>query len=384
METKFNLQLFAEDVAGSDTGEALESAASNTDIADNATEPAPANAGEPAETAKPPVAITKDDMGRRRVVFPQEMEAAAPPAAAQIEPAEATAETDSAVKPYTAGELFQEIALGHKVDESRIPQELANDYSAIRQQQLNAVNQQAQVTQQVQEVPTMHQPEQQGPSKEELQQQARQAQLEALREIQKMAENKAKADLGITDEDIEDAAYSDDDDVQLKMQAYKQAVQMNMNIINQQIMANRAKQQAIEAQRQQETQEAMAVIGPKWEEYKKDPHYNEIDDMMEHYYEKMPYSEGIKVKASIDRLLSGRPVKADYDILNNYYLKTKEAYYAKQTGVGTVPQPVHKSAPPYVEATGQTSAAPHKTVDWSKMRNMTPAQRSQFFRANFH
>ena len=155
METKFNLQLFAEDVAGSDTGEALESAASNTDIADNATEPAPANAGEPAETAKPPVAITKDDMGRRRVVFPQEMEAAAPPAAAQIEPAEATAETDSAVKPYTAGELFQEIALGHKVDESRIPQELANDYSAIRQQQLNAVNQQAQVTQQVQEVPTM-------------------------------------------------------------------------------------------------------------------------------------------------------------------------------------------------------------------------------------
>lgn len=378
METKFDLQLFAEEAAGNETGEALESAASNTNITDTATESTKTNAGEPAETAKPPVAITKDDMGRRRVVFPQEMEAAAPPAAAQIEPVEATEETNSAAKPYTAGELFQEIALGHNVDESRIPQELANDYSAIRQQQLNAVNQQ------VQEAPTMHQPEQQEPSQEELQQQARQAQLEALREIQKMAENKAKADLGITDEDIEDAEYSDDDDVQLKMQAYKQAVQMNMNIINQQIMANRAKQQAIEAQRQQETQEAMAVIGPKWEEYKKDPHYNEIDEMMEHYYENMPYSEGIKVKASIDRMLAGKPVRADYDILNNYYLKTKEAYYAKQTGIGTVPQPVHKSAPPYVEATGQTSAAPHKTVDWSKMRNMTPAQRSQFFRANFH
>ena len=39
METKFNLQLFAEDAAGTDTGEALESAASNTDIADNTTEP---------------------------------------------------------------------------------------------------------------------------------------------------------------------------------------------------------------------------------------------------------------------------------------------------------------------------------------------------------
>ena len=375
METKFDLQLFAEEAAGNETGEALESAASNTNITDTATESTKTNAGEPAETAKPPVAITKDDMGRRRVVFPQEMEAAAPPAAAQIEPVEATEETNSAAKPYTAGELFQEIALGHNVDESRIPQELANDYSAIRQQQLNAVNQQ------VQEAPTMHQPEQQEPSQEELQQQARQAQLEALREIQKMAENKAKADLGITDEDIEDAEYSDDDDVQLKMQAYKQAVQMNMNIINQQIMANRAKQQAIEAQRQQETQEAMAVIGPK---LGGDKNYNEIDEMMEHYYENMPYSEGIKVKASIDRMLAGKPVRADYDILNNYYLKTKEAYYAKQTGIGTVPQPVHKSAPPYVEATGQTSAAPHKTVDWSKMRNMTPAQRSQFFRANFH
>lgn len=374
----FDLQLFAED------GEAAEAAGG--DAAGQAAESAPAASENTETAAAPPVAIAKDDMGRRRVVFPQEREEppSRPPeqAAATEEPPATEPPAPAQSNQYTAGELFQEIALGHTVDESRIPPELANDYSAIRQQQRNAMNQQAQTVRQAQQMPA--EPETPQLSQEELQAQARQAQMEAYREIQKMAEEKARADLGITDEELEDAEYSDDEAVKAKAQAYQQAVQMNMNLINQQILANRARQQAIEMQRQQETQEALAVITPKWQEYQKDPHYKDIDAMMEHYYETMPYKEGMKVKASIDRLMAGRPVKADYDILNNYYLKTKEAYYAKQTGVGTTPQPAHKNAPPYVEKTGQTAAAAPKAVDWTKMRTMTPAQRSQFFRANFH
>lgn len=373
---EFDLQLFAEE-----GGEAVanDTATVATDSTPASEAPAPQATSEPTETSVPPVAVTKDEMGRRRVVFPQDetSDTAESTVATTNEPA-----APPQPQQYTASELFEEIALGHNVDESRIPQELANDYAAIRQQQMNNVNQQqAQAVQQAQQT-TDEQPKQM--SEAEIQARAQQAQLEAYKQIRQMAEDKAKADLGISDEDIEDAEYSDDEDIQLKVQAYQQAVQMNMNLINQQIANNRAQQQAIEMQRQQETQEAMAVIAPKWQEYQKDPHYNEIDAMMEHYYETLPYTEAVKVKASIDRLLSGRPVKADYDILNNYYLKTKEAYYAKKTGVGTKPQPAHRAAPPYVEPTGQNSTGTvHKGVDWTRMRTMTPAQRSQFFRDNF-
>lgn len=363
---EFDLQCFADE--GSEGAVTSDNAPNQAPVATETT----TESNESTTNSVPPVAIAKDEMGRRRVVFPQDSQATEPVTSVTTEaPAEPT------VQNYTPSELFQEIALGHNVDESRIPQELAGDYAAIRQQQMNVINkQQAEAAMQAQPEPL---------SESEMQAKAQQAQLDAFKEIRKMAEDKAKADLGISDEDIEDAEYSDDDDIQLKVQAYKQAVQMNMNLINQQIANNRAQQQAIELQRQQETQQAIAVIGPKWQEYQKDPHYGEIDAMMEHYYEKLPYGEGIKVKASIDRLLSGRPVRGDYDVLNNYYLKTKEAYYAKKTGVGTTPQPAHRSAPPYVEPTGQNATgATHKGVDWTRMRNMTPAQRSQFFRDNFH
>lgn len=364
---EFDLQCFADE--GSEGAVTSDNAPNQAPVATETT----TESNESTTNSVPPVAIAKDEMGRRRVVFPQDSQATEPVTSVTTEaPAEPT------VQNYTPSELFQEIALGHNVDESRIPQELAGDYAAIRQQQMNVINkQQAEAAMQAQPEPQL--------SESEMQAKAQQAQLDAFKEIRKMAEDKAKADLGISDEDIEDAEYSDDDDIQLKVQAYKQAVQMNMNLINQQIANNRAQQQAIELQRQQETQQAIAVIGPKWQEYQKDPHYGEIDAMMEHYYEKLPYGEGIKVKASIDRLLSGRPVRGDYDVLNNYYLKTKEAYYAKKTGVGTTPQPAHRSAPPYVEPTGQNATgATHKGVDWTRMRNMTPAQRSQFFRDNFH
>ena len=154
-----------------------------------------------------------------------------------------------------------------------------------------------------------------------------------------------------------------------ELQGYAAAIQQ------QRINAAQAQQmQAV----QRETQETMQAIMPKWNEYKQDPHYNDIDNMMGEFYKTLPFEEGAKVKQSIDRFLAGRPVKADVDILDNYYKRTKEAYYAKATGVSTTPQPVQKAKPPRVEQPGQHGATTPQKVDWSKMRGMTPRQRSQF------
>lgn len=351
--------------------------------ADTSTPDAGGQAAEqPAEESHAPeVAIQVDPQtGKRRVVFPaQEQTETQPPAEEQ------TQEPPQPQQPqqYSAGDIVQLVATGQQIDPARVPQELQGYAAAIQQQRINAAQmqmmqmQQAQARQQMAQQPPQAPPQ---PTAEQIQQ-AQKARAAVYEQITQLAEKKACEDLGVTKAQLNGAKFSDDEELQKKAQAFEAAVRFNTNAISQEIMHQRAAQVQQMQAIQRETQETMQAIMPKWTEYKKDPHYNDIDNMMGEYYKTLPFDEGVKVKQSIDRFLAGRPVKADVDILDSYYKKTKEAYYAKATGVGTTPQPApQRQRPPRVEQPGQHGASTPQAVDWGKMRSMTPRQRSEFLR----
>lgn len=332
------------------------------------------------ESHAPEVAIQVDPQtGKRRVVFPaQEQAETQPPAEEQTQK-----QTPQTPQQYSAGDIVQLVATGQQIDPARVPQELQGYAAAIQQQRINAAQmqmmqmQQAQARQQMAQQPPQAPPQ---PTAEQMQQ-AQKARAAVYEQITQLAEKKACEDLGVTKAQLNDAKFSDDEELQKKAQAFEAAVRFNTNAISQEIMRQRAAQAQQMQAIQRETQETMQAIMPKWQEYQKDPHYNDIDNMMGEYYKTMPFDEGAKVKQSIDRFLAGRPVKADVDILDNYYKKTKEAYYAKATGVGTTPQPApQRQRPPRVEQPGQHGTSAPQAVDWGKMRSMTPRQRSEFLR----
>lgn len=357
-----------------DTAPAPEAPATDTgtpDVGGQAAE----QAEQPAEESHAPeVAIQVDPQtGKRRVVFPaQEQAETQPPAEEQ-----AQEQTPQAPQQYSAGDIVQLVATGQQIDQARVPQELQGYAAAIQQQRINAAQaQQMQMMQmhRQQNVPPQAPPR---PTAEQVAQEQK-ARAAVYEQITKLAEQKACNDLGVTKAQLNDAKFSDDEELQKKAQAFEAAVRFNTQAISNEIMRQRAAQAQQMQAVQRETQETMQAILPKWNEYKQDPHYNDIDNMMGEFYKTLPFEEGAKVKQSIDRFLAGRPVKADVDILDNYYKRTKEAYYAKATGVSTTPQPVQKAKPPRVEQPGQHGTTAPQKVDWTKMRGMTPRQRSQF------
>lgn len=357
------------------TGGAAPDTAPEAPAADTGTPDAGSQAAEPQaeEQHVPDAAIQVDpETGRRRVVFPSAEQT--PPAQEQA-PQETTPQEPQTPQQYSANDLVQLVATGQQIDPSRVPQELQGYAAAIQQQRINAAQaQQMMQMQQAQNVPSQAPPQ---PTAEQVAQEQK-ARAAVYEQITQLAEQKACNDLGVTKAQLNDAKFSDDEELQKKAQAFEAAVRFNTQAISNEIMRQRAAQAQQMQAVQRETQETMQAILPKWNEYKQDPHYNDIDNMMGEFYKTLPFEEGAKVKQSIDRFLAGRPVKADVDILDNYYKRTKEAYYAKATGVSTTPQPVQKAKPPRVEQPGQHGTTAPQKVDWSKMRGMTPRQRSQF------
>ena len=359
------------------TGGAAPDTAPATPTADTGAPDTGGQAAEPQAEEKhvPDAAIQVDpETGRRRVVFPSEEQAQ--PTQAQA-PQETTPQEPQAPQQYSANDLVQLVATGQQIDPARVPQELQGYAASIQQQRINAAQMQQMQMMQAQQAQNAQAQAQPQPTAEQVAQEQK-ARAAVYEQITQLAEKKACADLGVTKEELEAAEYSDDEDLQKKAKAFEAAVRFNTQAISNEIMSQRAMQAQQMQAVQRETQEAVQAILPKWNEYKQDPHYNDIDNMMGEFYKTMPFEEGVKVKQSIDRFLAGRPVKADVDILDNYYKKTKEAYYAKATGVSTTPQPVQKAKPPRVEQPGQHGTTAPQKVDWTKMRGMTPRQRSQF------
>ena len=268
---------------------------------------------------------------------------------------------------YTANELLAALTTG-RVDESRIPDELRANYVAIRQQQqIAALTAQQQAMQMQPPQPPVAESEQS------------QEGAELYRRIQEAAEKKAMKDFGIAPEQLSEMLYSDDPAETKKVEEFRVAVQMNVNAITREIDAY----QMTLRQQQAETQAFMQEFTPKMQQVQaSEPHFNQIDVMMETYYQQLPYNEAVQVVEAVRRYQNGTSTRADIPVLEGYYNKTRAAFYAKQTGLSSAPTPAPKAAPPQVEGAGKVAAAPSAQVDWSAMRTMGVRERSEFLRAH--
>ena len=328
----------------------------------------------PQTDVPPEFAIEVDPMtGERRVVQFAQGDVAAPPDEAAQSPAE-NVQSPAAPSAYTSDEFLQAMTLG-QVDESRIPDALKANYIALCQQrQIAAMQAQQQAA--MQQSAAMQQPSQEAQPAPDM--------TAMYRRMREVAEAKARADLGLSASDIEGVEYGEDEEAQKKVEAYRVAVEMNI----QQLARSIDEHQRQMVAEQQESQQAMAQIVPLYQQLAAtEPHFAEIDQMMVGHYRHMAYADAVKVEAAMRRLAQGAPTRADVPVLKEYYDKTRKAFYAKRQGVPTTPVPAMPSAraqPPKVEGAGRVTAAPAKEVDWRAMRTMDARERSAFIAANLH
>lgn len=374
----YDLQRFAE-------GDAAQSTEANTSAASEGNElqeGASAGAGTPPaveETAEDRLpaggfAIQVDPAtGARTVVeIKGEEDDGTPQAEGALQQTQDAPTAPVAPVAYNANELLAALTTG-MVDESRISDDLRPYYVAIRQQQqIAALTAQQYAQQQTMQMPQVPQQDAQVPTPQ---------QTDLYRRIQNAAEEKALQDLGITRESLADLSYADSEEGAKKAEEFRVAVQMNVNAITREIDAYQMELR----QQQAEAQAFMQEFAPKIQQVQREePNFNQIDLMMENFYQQLPYQEAVQVAAAVERYKNGTCTRADIPVLESYYNKTRAAFYAKQTGISPTPQPAPKAAPPQVEGAGKVAPNAPDQVDWRAIRAMSVRERNEFLRAHLH
>lgn len=313
-------------------------------------------ADETSAEPTPDMAVHVDDGGLRRVV-PVTPTEEAPAEETPAEPEEAAPQL------YDAGTLLTAMAMGN-VDENLIPPELVGQYQA------------ALLRQQIKNQPQMPPP----PAPTSEQAPPPPAPQEVYTRLHDLAAAKAMEDMGLTPQKIsemeEAASYSDEpnDANKKKLSEYNAAV----NIYTMALVSEAQRQRETIERQAQERRAVIEEVTPEIEEYKKDPNFPIIDRMMYDFYETMPYKQAVAIKDILDRLNNNGPItRSDIAPLREYYKATREAYYAKVSGVPAKPVP---AKPPVVESPGTAAKQAAKPIDWASMRNMDARERSEFLR----
>ena len=171
------------------------------------------------------------------------------------------------------------------------------------------------------------------------------------------------------------SSYSESEDGAKKADEFRVAVQMNVSAITREIDAYQMELRQQQAEAQAFAQEFI----PKMQQVQREePNFNQIDLMMENFYQQLPYQEAVQVAAAVERYKNGTCTRADIPVLESYYNKTRAAFYAKQTGLSSAPTPAPKAAPPQVEGAGKVTPNAPQQVDWSVMRKMSVRERDEF------
>lgn len=274
---------------------------------------------EPAET---PAAQQAAEPQQAEPQKPAEPQAAQQPQAAPDNTGTALfGGNNDAPEPYRdTAELLAAIQ-NNTVDERRIPMEQAFAYANYKQQMLQA--------QRAQQAQAQQQP----------QQNAAMTREQFFARIEDAARAATLKDLNLTEEQLATAEYADDIDLQARAARFDASLAWNRNAIMAQVQAE---QQRIMNQRAT-VQQIYNDINAKVAEYSKtEPEWAGINNLMSTYFWKMPHEEAVKYAAAINAYNSGNITEAQAQDLQEYYDKTRVAYYAKKNNLGTVNNP----APP--------------------------------------
>ena len=181
-----------------------------------------------------------------------------------------------------AGEVIAAMNSG-TLDESRIPVSMAFQYAQFKQNlaKQQAANQQIQMERQ--------QPQQE----QQLTPEMIQSRQEYFAKVDSLAKTNALKDIGLSEDELITAEYSDDPEIQQRAQMYETALAMHRNNILQAVQAERARQQTEEL-----SQKAIiSNINAKITQLSKtEPHFNAIMDNMKTYFKDktIPFDDGVR------------------------------------------------------------------------------------------
>jgi len=188
--------------------------------------------------------------------------------------------------------------------------------------------------------------------------------------VQSLAQERAMKEIGITQDELDVAEYTDDQAILEKAKAYQVAVENNRAKILQDVNNIRQNQAA----QQQDTRRAYDAVASFVQEMKqKEPNFDAIDKLMITRVAKMPYEQAIKVEPLIRKVQTGTLTTADLPALQEMYNQTRLEYYSNKTGVGVAPKVVNK--PAFVETPGTGKEAPRKTTPLSALGTMSKRDR---------
>ena len=251
---------------------------------------------------------------------------------------------------YTLEQLQEAMQVGH-VDESRIPVNLRQGYYLARAGRLQ---QQAQ------------QPAQQPEQNQGAQGAAENTAIaqDFYKKVNEMAQERAMKEIGITQEEIDLAEYTDNEEVLTKFSTYKSALENHKSQILREVDTIQRNQAAAMEDSKRAYQ---AVVGFVQEMRQKDKNFNEIDKYVLQRVDNMPHKEAAKIVPLIEKVRSGRLTTADLPALQEMYNQARLEYYSKKNGVGLAPQP---TKPAYVEPTGSQKEPPKQPPSLDALGSM--------------
>jgi len=272
---------------------------------------------------------------------------------------------------YNIDEFSYALANGN-VDERRVPEQYRQQYDNFRinqaVEQFNA-NQKALEQQKQATVEKQLTPEQRA-----------QNMADFYRSLDKESSERAKLDANLSEEDLENLPYMDEDDP--KLISYNMAKEFHRQQIMGELQNKAAEERALRAQQEQTYAGINNFVA---EARAKEPNFDAIDVMMKERYKTLPYEAGQKIANVINALTNGTITETQVVELKEYYDNCRREYYAKRNGLGTSPQSY--SRPPVVERAGGNTAPPQQYVpDYNALRNASgPRERrawiTQFMRA---
>lgn len=229
------------------------------------------------------------------------------------------------------------------VDARRIPLEFAGQYAQIRNAMLTQQNM-------ARNTAEYNAYSQQAVSPTE-------ARNEFFMKVEKAARENALKAVGITEEELESADYSDDESLKQKAKQFDTALVWQRNSI---VEAVKQQQQQAYA-RQQAQRQIYADIDNKVAEYRSsEPEFEGINVLMASLYKTMPYDKASKYANAIDAYQRGNITVQQAQALQEYYDESRKVYYAQKNGLSVMPSP--SPAVPKVETPGTGAQQPHYTT----------------------
>lgn len=265
-------------------------------------------------------------------------------------------------KPMYNLEEFSTALANGRVDADRVPQEYQAQYADYR---IREAIQQRQAQQQA--AIQREQAQRQQIAQQMSPEQRVQANKDFYNALEEEANSLALKDLGITQEQLDDAEYADNGE-QLKRE-YQNAKDWHKSRLRGEMQARYQQEQAYKQAQQATYNDISAFVE---EQRAKEPNFDAIDKTLATRYKTLPYEQGQVIQQALTALQNGTINQQGVQVIQQYYNDCRKEYYAKKNGLKPNGQakPVVKKAPPVVEGAGQGQQVERSyKPNYSNLRN---------------